>query len=114
MPREITILSQTPHDLYALAEAAEGIAGTGEVREIEGGTAVQVLTAAGSDLLTVYAPRILRTGGEVARLLPDAPAVELPVYWSDAFAPWGDAGEAGVSIALRLALAVDATCVVED
>lgn len=114
MPREITILSQVPHDLYALAEAAEGIAGAGEVRQIEGGAAAQVLTADGAGLLTVYAPRVLRTAGEIERLLPGAPDVELPAYWCDAYAPWGDDGDAGVSIALRLALGIDAVCVVED
>ena len=38
----------------------------------------------------------------------------MPTWWSDAYAPWGDEGEAGVSIALRLALALEAVCVVAD
>lgn len=114
MPREITILAERAPDLEALASAAEGIAGATEVREIEGGAASQVVTLRGEPLLTLYHPRILRTVGEVERLLPSAASVELPVFWCDAYAPWGDAGEAGVSIALRLALGVGATCVVED
>jgi hypothetical protein len=114
MPREITILARGPHDLYAVAAAAEGIDGASEVREIDEGAAVQVLDGAGESLLTVYLPRLLNTPGEVERLLPDAPKVELPTYWSDAVAPWGDRGEAGVSIALRLALRLEAVCVVED
>ena len=114
MPREITILSRTSHDLYALARAAEGIPGAFEVREIDTGAAVQVLNADGVDLLTIYEPLLISTPGEVSRLLPDAPDVALPLYWSDAYAPWGAEGEAGVSIALRLALGLDAVCVVED
>jgi hypothetical protein len=114
MPREITILSPTSHDLYALARAAEGIVGADSVREIDDGVAVQVLSPAGGSLLTVYVPRRVVTPGEVERLLPDAPAVALPTWWSDAYAPWGDEGEAGVSIALRLALALDAVCLVDD
>ncbi|BDZ51604.1 hypothetical protein GCM10025867_38450 [Frondihabitans sucicola] len=114
MPREITILSSEDHDLYALAHAAEGIAGAASVREIDDGAAVQVLREDGVSLLTVYAPRQLHTYGEIERLLPDAPDVTLPTWWSDAFAPWGEVGEAGVSIALRLALGLGAVCLVED
>lgn len=114
MPREITILSPADHGLAALAEAAEGIDGASEVREIDGGRALQVITAQGATLLTVYRARILGTEGEVARLLPDAPEVALPTWWCDAAAPLGPEGEAGVSIALRLALALDAVCVVSD
>ncbi|MCU1528451.1 MAG: hypothetical protein JWP75_2214 [Frondihabitans sp.] len=114
MPREITILSQTPHDLYGLAAAAEGIVGASGVREIDGGAAVQVLSPTGESLLTVYPARLLTTEGEVERLLPNAPVVNLPTYWSDAVAPWGTVGDAGVSIALRLALRLEAVCVVED
>ncbi|RKR73188.1 hypothetical protein [Frondihabitans australicus] len=114
MPREITILSSAPHDLYAVADAAEGIGSADSVRQIEGGAGVQVVDRSGRDLLTVYAPRLLSTPGEVERLLPAAPEVSLPTYWCDAFAPLDDDGEAGVSIALRLALALGAVCVVED
>lgn len=114
MPREITILSPVDFDLPALAEASEGIGGAAELREIDAGAAVQVMADDGTALLTVYRPRILSSLGEVARLLPDAPEVTLPTWWSDAIAPLGDGGEAGVSIALRLALSLDAVCLVAD
>lgn len=114
MPREITILSSNAPDLDAVALAAEGILGAAAVREIDAGSAVQVLRDDGTSLLTVYAPRRLSTAGEVERLLPDAPAVALPTWWSDAYAPVGTDGEAGVSIALRLALGLDAVCLVAD
>lgn len=114
MPREITILSRDQFDLTAVADAAEGIGDAVEVREIDSGAAVQVLSGDGEALLTLYRPRMLTSEGEVARLLPDAPEVALPTWWSDAFSPLGATGEAGVSIALRLALALDAVCVVAD
>jgi hypothetical protein len=114
MPREITILSRTPHDLQAIADAAEGIGGAESVRQIDGGAGVQVVDAGGRELLTVYSPRLLRTPGEIERLLPNAAKVEMPTYWCDAYAPLDGLGEAGVSIALRLALALEAVCVVED
>jgi hypothetical protein len=114
MPREITILAQTAFDLADLARAAEGIDGAAEVREIDEGAAIQVLDQAGQSLVTVYRARLVQTVGEIERLLPDAPNVALPVLWSDAVAPWGPLGEAGVSIALRLALRLEAVCLVAD
>ncbi|ARC57483.1 hypothetical protein AS850_10385 [Frondihabitans sp. 762G35] len=114
MPREITVLAQAPHDLHALARAAEGIEGAAEIREIDGGAALQVIGPDHVEVLTVYPPRRVSCADEVARLLPDAPEVSVPLWWTDAFAPWGPEGEAGVSIALRLALGLDAVCVVED
>ena len=59
-------------------------------------------------------PRRLDVEGEVERLLPDPPTVRLPVFWIDAVAPLDESGEEGVGVALRLALALDATCIVED
>ena len=114
MPREIVILSRRQHDLHAVADAAEGIVGAVEVREIDGGQALQVITAEKADLVTLYAPRRIDTAGEVERLLPHAPAISLPVWWTDGLAPLGEEGEAGVSIALRLALRMDAVCLVDD
>ncbi|GAA4687032.1 hypothetical protein [Frondihabitans cladoniiphilus] len=114
MPREITMLSPTEHDLQALADAAEGVGRASEVREIDGGAALQVVTPDGVTLLTVYRPRLISTPGEVERLLPSAPAVQVPVWWTDAVAPLDAEGETGVSIALRLALRRDAVCLVED
>lgn len=114
MPREITILSSRPHDLAGLARAAEGVADATEVREIDGGEALQVLDSSGTALVTVWTSRMLATDGEIERLLVDAPTVALPTWWSDAVAPLDDDGEAGVSIALRLALALDAVCLIDD
>lgn len=114
MPREITILSRGDHDLFSLAEAAEAIRGAAAVREIDGGSALQVTTATGVPVLTVYPPRLMPTAGEVARLLPDAPAVDLPTWWCDAVAPLGDEGEIGVRVALQLAVGMGAVCVVAD
>ena len=114
MPREITILSPVDFGLTAVATASEGFGGAVEVREIDAGAALQVMAGDGAVLLTVYRPLLLKSAGEVARLLPDAPDVALPIWWSDAFSPFGSSGEAGVSIALRVALALDAVCVVAD
>ncbi|KQO82427.1 MULTISPECIES: hypothetical protein [unclassified Frigoribacterium] len=114
MPRDITILSPQAPDGLDLATAARAIDESYGVRPIDGATAHQVFARGGRALLTVYGAQELATVGEIERLLPDPPEVRLPVFWIDASAPLGDDGEAGVSVALRLALALDAVCIVED
>jgi len=114
VPRDITILSPTVPDALDLATAARAVDDSYGVREIDGGEALQVFRAGGDVVLTLYPSRELTVSGEVERLLPDPPEVRLPVFWADAVAPLGDEGELGVSVALRLALGLDATCIVED
>lgn len=114
MPRDITILSPQAPDGLDLATAARAIDESYGVRPIDGATAHQVFARGGRALLTVYGAQELSTVGEIQRLLPDPPEVRLPVFWIDASAPLGDDGEAGVSVALRLALAMDAVCIIED
>ncbi|ROS61769.1 hypothetical protein EDF38_0867 [Frigoribacterium sp. PhB160] len=114
MPRDITILSPHVVDALDLATAARAVDESFGVREIDGGDALQVFAAGGEAVLTVWTASELTVEGEVERLLPDPPAVTLPVFWIDAAAPLGPEGERGVSVALRLALGVEATCIVED
>lgn len=114
MPRDVTILSPQAPDGLDLATAARAVDESFGVREIDGGTASQVFARGGRALLTVYGAQELATAGEIERLLPHPPEVSLPVFWIDASAPLGDDGEIGVSVALRLALALDAVCIVED
>lgn len=114
MPRDITILSPEEHDALDLAVAARAVDEGLGVREVDAGEALQVFDASGDSLLTVYGARRLEVSGEVERLLPDPPTVALPVFWIDAVAPLDDRGDTGVSVALRLALGLEAACVVED
>ena len=114
MPRDITILSPEEPDALDLAVAARAVDESLGVREIDAGDALQVFDASGEQLLTVYGARRLDVPGEVERLLPAPPSPALPVFWIDAVAPLDDRGDMGVSVALRLALGLDAACVVED
>ncbi|ROS52986.1 hypothetical protein [Frigoribacterium sp. PhB24] len=114
MPRDITILSPHVYDQLDLATAAHAVDGSLGVREIDGGDALQVFAAGGVALLTVYQAAEVTEVDELDRLLPDPPSVRLPVFWIDAVAPLGDEGETGVSVALRLALGLEAACIVED
>ncbi|NRD25375.1 hypothetical protein [Frigoribacterium sp. VKM Ac-2836] len=114
MPRDITILSPHVYDQLDLVTAAHAVDSSFGVREIDGGDALQVFAAGGVPLLTIYQAAELTQVDELDRLLPDPPSVRLPVFWIDAVAPMGDEGETGVSVALRLALGLEAACIVED
>jgi hypothetical protein len=114
VPRDITILTPQVVDVLDLATAARTVDESLGVREIDGGAALQVFGESGDAVLTLFASEEVAVVGEIERLLPDPPPLRLPVYWVDAVAPHGDAGEQGVSVALRLALGLDAVCIVED
>ncbi|TWX40223.1 hypothetical protein ES689_01775 [Frigoribacterium sp. ACAM 257] len=114
MPRDITILSPHVVDVLDLATAARAVDESLGVREIDGGAALQVFGGSGDAVLTVFGSEEITVAGEIERLLPDPPGVRLPVHWVDAVAPHGADGERGVSVALRLALGLEATCIVED
>jgi hypothetical protein len=114
VPRDITILSPHVVDALDLATAARAVDDSLGVREIDGGAALQVFGGGGDAVLTVFSSDEVTVAGEIERLLPDPPAVRLPVHWVDAVAPHGPEGERGVSVALRLALGLEATCIVED
>ena len=114
MPRDITILSPHVVDVLDLATAARTVDEALGVREIDGGAALQVFGESGDAVLTLFSSDEVTVPGEIERLLPEPPAVRLPVWWVDAVAPHGDEGEQGVSVALRLALGLEAVCIVED
>jgi len=114
VPRDITILSPHGVDALDLATAARTVDESLGVREIDGGAAFQVFGGSGEAVLTVFGSEQVTVAGEIERLLPDPPALGLPVWWVDAVAPHGAKGEQGVSVALHLALGLDAVCIVED
>lgn len=112
MPRELVLLSADPPTSLALVEAGAGIAPDLRVRTLEQ-VVTEVVDDRGVAVLSVQAPERIENPAEVARLAPWA-TVPTPLWWTDAWVPWGEAGDVGVAILRAFAEAVDAQYVVED
>ncbi|WP_420363577.1 hypothetical protein AABM26_04315 [Curtobacterium aetherium] len=82
------------------------------VRALDDGPMMQVCRDATHPVITVLGVRRVDTAEEVERLLPDAPAMSVPLWWVDTVTPHSADGEAGVSAALEASLDLDAVCVV--
>jgi len=113
MPRDLLILSTSAPELAAFVDAGAGIAPDLRVRTLEGGAVTEVVDRRGSAVLSVQVPEFVENTAEVARLAPWA-SVDGPVWWTEAWAPWGPAGDVGVDIARAFAAALGAQVLVED
>ncbi|WP_413452864.1 hypothetical protein AA0Y32_08545 [Georgenia phoenicis] len=117
MPREIVILSPTPPDLGALLRAGVAVDGGLRVRTLSGGTVHELCRGDGTGataVLSVYPAEEVLDATEVARLLPDAPPLPQPLWWTEALAPWDEHGQTGLAVAYELASQLGAACVVQD
>ena len=102
MPREIALVSTEPVDLTDVLAAAVGVDYRLGPREILGGWVLQLVDRDDLAVLTVEQSRRLDQTRDVARILGG----EVPpgaVWWTEASAPWGQAGEVGVRVARALA-----------
>jgi hypothetical protein len=113
MPRDVLILSVNEPDLAVFVEAGAGIAPDLRVRTLESGAVTEIVDRRGTAVLSVQAPELVENTAEVARLAPWA-TLNCPVWWTDAWAPWGPAGDVGVEIARAFAAALDARVRIED
>lgn len=126
MPRSSSLITPHPVDAQAVAEAAGEVwrqlaaqradeahavrtppPEEFELRQVDGGAALQVLAGA-ELLLTVLPPRLLPRHDEVRRLRPglDVSALPLPSFWSEVYTPWEPSGALGVAIVQTLAARV--------
>ncbi|PCN49228.1 hypothetical protein Csp2054_03340 [Curtobacterium sp. 'Ferrero'] len=113
MPREVLILSARAPGLADFVDAGAGIAPDLRVRTLEGGAVTEVVDRRGNAVLSVQVPEYVENTAESARLAPWA-AVDGPVWWTEAWAPWGPAGEVGIAIARSFAATLGAQVLVED
>ena len=102
MPREIALVSTEPVDLTDVLAAAVGVDYRLGPREVLGGWAVQLVDREDLAVLTVEQSRRLDQTRDVARILGEE-VPPGPVWWTEASAPWGQAGEPGVRVARALA-----------
>ncbi|WP_412163983.1 hypothetical protein [Curtobacterium flaccumfaciens] len=113
MPRELLILSATAPESAAFVGAGAGIAPDLRVRTLDGGAVTEVVDRRGRAVLSVQVPELVENPAEVARLAPWS-SLSAPVWWTEAWAPWGEQGEVGVAIARAFAEAIGAEVLVED
>ena len=113
MPRSSVLITARVVDAQAVAEAAGAVRarlGWGQeltLLPLDDGAALQVL--ADTELLvTVTRPRVLPQVDEIVRLRPDVDTagIAVPAFWTDAFAPWGAAGDIGLAIIDEIAVSL--------
>jgi hypothetical protein len=114
MPRDAVLLSQQSIELRAVVEAAEVVDPSLRVRSLFDRAVLQLLNEAGEPVASIQNSVLLSNLDEVIRLLPDAPRVPVPVWWTEAVLPWDTAGDSGTRVLVELAAREGAALVIED
>jgi hypothetical protein len=129
VPREISLVSPVPVTLPVLVEAAVAVDGGLVPRRIFGGWAMQLVDGHDVAVLTIELSHRVEDTFDIVRLtrlsgVPDqlgpsragAGEGEVPreLWWTEATAPWGRAGEPGVDIVRGLGELIGARILVEE
>jgi len=115
VPRDIVVVTSRPPDATALVQAGLAVDPGLGVRAVEAGAYVQLVAGDGSAVVSFGHPSRVESADEIARLAPGAAErLGTPVFWTEAWAPWGTRGDVGVAVALGLAASLDGVCLVED
>jgi hypothetical protein len=114
VPRDVTLLCRQPVDARTIAEALVAHEDRWGVRALDDGSVLQVCRDADRPVITVLGVHRVEFSDELERLLPEAPALESPIWWADAVTPWGPDGEQGVEAALDAAIDLHAVCIVHE
>lgn len=114
MPRDAVLLSPIGVNLEAVLRAAAEVDAQLQVRSLYDGAALQLVDAEGQAVITVQHSTLLANAHEVERLLPSAPGVQPPLWWSEAYIPWRDNGQPGLDILSKLGAQIGATIVLEE
>ncbi|WP_420368220.1 hypothetical protein [Curtobacterium sp. L1-20] len=112
MPREVILLSTEQPSSLALVEAGADVAPDLRVRTLER-VVTQVVDDRGTAVLSVQQPERVENADEIARLAPWA-TLGAPLWWTEAWVPWGASGDVGIAIVRAFAAALDAELIVED
>jgi hypothetical protein len=117
MPREIVLITPAPVTRGDWAEAAAAVGRAADLScpwlgSARGGPfvakeepgAVTISAPGSGTVLTAMRSARAEVTDEVARLVPEAAdLVDQVVWWTEAWAPWGAAGAAGVAMSQALA-----------
>ena len=112
MPRELTLVSAEPATGAHVLLAAVEVDGSLVPRLLYDGWVTQLVDGDDVAVVSVELSRFVEDATDLERLTGlRAPA--LPCWLTEATAPWGPAGEAGVAVVRELARLLDAALVVE-
>jgi len=104
MPRELYLITPTPVSIESLVAAAAVVDDQLGVRALYGGAALQLVDNADIAVLTIENSRLLADAIDAAALKSGFDLAHGGEIWStEAVAPWGSDGEAGVQIAAGIA-----------
>ncbi|WP_066522809.1 hypothetical protein [Curtobacterium ammoniigenes] len=112
MPRDVTLLCRGQVDARQVAEALVEHNTAWGIRALDDGSILQVCRDADRPVITVLGVHRVDFSDEIERILPDAPAMPVPVWWADTVTPFDDDGEDGVAAALDAAVTLNALCIV--
>jgi hypothetical protein len=115
MPRDIVIVSPSAPTMAAVAKAARLVGPDLAVHGGADGQGVHVHDEDRGTVLSLAASAPVHNLAELDRLAPlTAPVQAEEVWWTEAWAPWGPDGDAGVAVARKLATGLRGSCMIED
>jgi len=113
MPREMYLVSTEPMTMPALVEAATAVDGQLVPRVLFEGAAIQLVDTADVAVITLELSRLIEDPCQLELMVGRLPLTGA-VWWIEASAPWGPAGEIGVRIARELGERLGARVQVEE
>lgn len=113
MPRDISLVSTEPLTMPALVEAAVAVDGQLVPRVLFDGAAIQLVDSDDVAVITLELSRLIEDPYQVELIVGRLPLTG-PVWWTEATAPWGRAGDPGVRVARELAERLGARITIEE
>jgi hypothetical protein len=114
MPRELYLATPTPVNIESLVLAAAVVDDQLGVRALYGGAALQLVDHAEVAVLTIENSRLLEDGLDASDLAAGLDLGISPIWWTEAVAPWGSEGDAGVRVATGIVRVLGGRIRVED
>lgn len=114
MPREVYVVTSEPVTFEALVRAATEVDDTLALRGLYGGAALQLVGADDRAVLTCENSRRLDEAADARRVTRGLTLPDGEVWWTEALAPWGAAGDPGVAVLVGVARRLGGQVKVED
>jgi hypothetical protein len=114
MPRELYLTTPSPVNIESLVVAAAVVDDQLGVRALYSGAALQLVDHAEVAVLTIENSRLLQDGLDASAMVAGLDLGDGPIWWTEAVAPWGSEGDAGVQVAAGIARVLGGRLRVED